>query len=315
MEFNIYQGNIVTFIVTSYDMLYTVYNNIFLILAGINCIFVCIGGKLLTTRITSARNDNIKFVKSLHNRKTREELGLFFIEGIRFTEEAVRAGAEIKWVFFSRKLLETRGGRQVLDEVTGTGVQAFEVSDSIFENISDTGTPQGILAVIKIKKYTIEDLTLEKGLLVLMESVQDPGNMGTIIRTADASGAKGVVLSKGCVDVYNPKTLRSTMGSIFHLPVYRSADFIKDVKEIKKLGVKALVSHLKGEKYHFEVDMQGSVAIIIGNEANGISEEAASLADELVKIPMPGQAESLNASVAAGILMYEAVKQRMRSNS
>lgn len=146
--------------------------------------------------------------------------------------------------------------------------------------------------------------------IVILDSIQDPGNMGTIIRTADAAGFRGIIISKGCVDPYNPKVLRTTMGSIFHIPLHLCDNLKKTLTEIKASNIRIYATHLKGSKNYYETDMTGNVAIIIGNEANGISNESQLMADELIRIPMPGKAESLNASVAAGLLMYESLRQR-----
>lgn len=149
---------------------------------------------------------------------------------------------------------------------------------------------------------------IETPLYILLENIQDPGNMGTIIRTADAADADGVFLSKGCVDIYNPKAVRSTMGSIFHLPIFTDVD-LKEL--VNKINVETVAAHLKGDKTPYDINMKKGIAIMIGNEGNGLSNELSEKADNLVKIPMPGKAESMNAGVAASIMIYEAVRQRM----
>ena len=173
-----------------------------------------------------------------------------------------------------------------------------------------TDNPQGILAIIKIKTCELENLFVDGSFLVVLDSIQDPGNMGTIIRTADAAGASGIIVSKGCVDIYNPKVLRATMGSIFHIPICLYDDMTELIIQLKERAIKVFTSFLKGGANYSEQDMSGNIALVIGNEANGISKEIASLSDFLVRIPMIGRAESLNASIAAAILMYEVVRQR-----
>lgn len=261
--------------------------------------------------ITSAHNPVVKEVKLLKAKKHRDEKKLFFIEGIRFVHEALKEKAEIIRVLISEDLARGKGGEEILELFACSNYETHMVSSRVFKEVSDTDNPQGILAVIKAKSYTLDEI-LEKGsFFVILDSVQDPGNLGTIVRTADAAGADGLILSKGCVDLYNPKVLRSTMGSIFHIPAYLNCDILETIDILKARSIKVYAAHLKGKESYFDIDMKDNVAVIIGNEANGISNEAASRADVLVKIPMPGRAESLNASVAAGLLMYEVVRQRL----
>lgn len=262
--------------------------------------------------ITSSQNPYIKEIKCLKERKHRENKNKFFIEGIRFVEEALCEDGMIDEIFISDQLTGNKGGKEILDKVYERNYKPLVVSDKLFKEISDTRTPQGILATIKAKQYSMDDIITDDNFLIILESIQDPGNLGTIIRTADAVGATGIILSKGCVDLYNPKVLRSTMGSIFHIPFYQSTDLVETLRWLKQKAVKVFAAHLKGSSNCFEVDMRGNVAVVIGNEAKGISDEAAKNADVLVKIPMNGRAESLNASVAAGILMYEVSRQRLR---
>jgi len=259
--------------------------------------------------ITSNHNLLIKEIKGLEIRKNREEKGLFIAEGLRFVEESVKEKALIDKIVVSNAFLEGKSGMDVMDRIHNIGLPCYVVSDKIFKEISDTRTPQGILAVIKKKDALIGDIIKSNNKIVMLESLQDPGNMGTIIRTADAAGMTGVVLSKGCVDVYNRKVLRSTMGSIFHLPIHRTDDFIGAINELKAKGIKVYASHLDGNINYYDINDYNNIAVIIGNEANGISDEAAMAADCLIRIPMPGRAESLNASVAAGILMYEVLRK------
>jgi TrmH family RNA methyltransferase len=152
-------------------------------------------------------------------------------------------------------------------------------------------------------------LNKENPFIVLLDSIQDPGNMGTIIRTADAAGFDGVIALNGCVDIYNPKVLRATMGSIFHIAIADHADMAETMSMIRKNGLKTFAAHLRGDKSIYEADMCAGGVILIGNEANGLSDELTLCADELVKIPMPGKAESLNASIASALFMYEMVRQ------
>jgi len=262
--------------------------------------------------ITSSQNTVVKELKSLKTKRTRDEKGLFFIEGIRFMEEALKENAEFDKIFISEKLADINGGSEILKRINNESYTIYSLPDKLFKEISDTENPQGILATIRFRKMSADEIHEDGRFYIILDSLQDPGNMGTIIRTADAAGVSGIIISKGCVDIYNPKVLRSTMGSVFHIPLYHSEDLIKTINKLKKSGCKIYAAHLKGSVNYFEEDMRGRSAIIIGNEANGISDEIAEQADVLVKIPMPGRAESLNASVAASLLMYEVVRQQNR---
>ena len=245
--------------------------------------------------IESSQNKIIKQINSLKQKKYRDKEGLFIVEGERLISEC-----SPEYVLAREDYAGSLDGFE----------RVYTASEALFDKISDTVSPQGILGVCKIPENDINDFDgKEKAFVVILERVADPGNLGTIIRTADAAGADAVILSEGCADPYNLKTIRSTMGSIFHLPVYRNVDLKEFLKNTK---IKTFAAHLKGTKSCYDTDMTESVGIIIGNEANGISDEISSLADELVKIPMPGRAESMNAAVAAGVMIYEAVRQRMR---
>lgn len=261
-------------------------------------------------QITSSQNPAVKELKSLKSRKDREEKGLFYIEGLRIVEEAVQEKANITGIFISEGFADTHAGSPLMRSMETLECKQYLIPDKLFAELADTETPQGILAVIGIRESHLEECLSEENLLVMLESVRDPGNMGTIIRTADAAGFTGIIVSKDCVDVYNPKVLRSTMGSIFHVPIYRSGNFPETIREIKARGIKVYAAHLEGKCSMYDADLAVDSAVIIGNEANGISREVAALADRLVKIPMAGKAESLNASIAAGVLMYEALRQR-----
>ncbi|HOJ09677.1 MAG TPA: 23S rRNA (guanosine(2251)-2'-O)-methyltransferase RlmB [Clostridiales bacterium] len=267
--------------------------------------------------IKSENNPLIKEVKALKTKKYREQKKLYFIEGLKFVEEALLSGADITKIFIS-ETLEINGKISGIKLITSKEepieYDIYVVPDNLFKGMSDTGTPQGILAVVKMRNYTMDDIIALKNnkdnLFVVLDSIQDPGNMGTIIRTADAADFTAIIVSKGCVDFYNPKVLRSTMGSIFHIPVVFCDNLADVLKYFRSQGIKTYAAHLNGTVSYFNVNMSNNAAIIIGNEANGISNETASLADIFIKIPMPGSAESLNASVAAGVLIYESVRQR-----
>ncbi len=261
--------------------------------------------------ITSANNNMVKEVKSLKQKKNREEKGRFFIEGLRFVSEALEESWQIETIILSDSFCLNESNKQLISLISDRKFNCYTVTDKIFGELSETSTPQGILAVMQTKMFEISDIIKAGSFMVILDSIQDPGNLGTIIRTADAAGAGGILMSKGCVELFNPKVLRSTMGSVFHLPIVVDCDLSESIQTLKEYGIKAYAAHLSGELSYFECNLRENCAIIVGNEANGISDDVANIADVLVKIPMPGKAESLNASVAAGILMYEAVRQRI----
>lgn len=260
-------------------------------------------------RLTGSQNPLVKEIRALKNKSGREEKGHFFIEGVRFVTEALNEKLTIRYLMVSETFSTDAASTQLLQSISD-GVDCYILPDSLFASISDTQNPQGILAVLDLKREQLKHADLNGGLLVLLDDIKDPGNMGTIIRTADAAGCEGVVVPAGCVDIYNPKVLRSTMGSIFHIPVYHCEDIAAAINIVREKGFKICASHLEGAASIYEADLTGSLALVIGSEAEGVGEETVKAADMLLRIPMPGRAESLNASVAAGIMIFEAARQR-----
>lgn len=240
--------------------------------------------------ITSIQNEQVKSWKKLQRKKYRTETETFLIEGYHLIEEAFKSGWE-----FSKVIVEE--GANVpswFGEATVT-----LVSKQVFKEISQTEAPQGIAAIVKMK-------TVKQGHdkhILLVDAVQDPGNLGTIIRTADAAGFSKVILGTGTVDLYNDKVIRATQGSIFHLPIEQD-DLRQAIPTLKQSGYSVWASTLESATYYKNVKADEKTALIIGNEGAGINEKLITLADKLVKIPIYGEAESLNVSVAAGILMY-----------
>lgn len=256
--------------------------------------------------IESSQNKIVKYLNSLKLRKEREKHNVFLAEGIKFVNE-IPSDWKVEMYAVSQSYAEENN----MELLENCNVHIF--SNEIFKSFSDTETPQGIAAVCYQKKYE-EDIifksNIKSGFYLIAEELNDPGNLGTIIRTADACGVSGVFLTKGSVDLYNNKVLRSTMGSVFHVPVIQNVDAKQIITKMKSINIKVFAAHLKGNMYHFDLDLKQPCGLIIGNEARGISEEVSQMCDCRVKIPMPGNAESLNASVAAGVLMYEVVRQR-----
>ena len=255
-------------------------------------------------------NQQQKYILNLQ-RKSRERKReqAFVIEGRKMFEEA--PADRIKMIVASESFCKSKEGAALLK-----GKKFDVVSDSIFETLSDTKTPQGILAIVKRLNYTMNDLMQVKNQkaphLVVLDNLQDPGNLGTIFRTAEAAGVTGILLSKDCVDVYNPKVIRSTMGAVFRMPFLYVEDLPEKIKDLQKEGIKTYAAHLRGENAYDEEDYTTGCAFLIGNEGNGLRDEVADCADCLIRIPMEGEAESLNAAMAAAVLMFEAGRQRRK---
>ncbi len=255
--------------------------------------------------ITSTSNQQMKKLSLLMKKaKERREQGLFVVEGIKMFREAPEEW--IEGVYVSEQFMENPEHEALL-----SGVTYEVVADSVFKAVSDTQTPQGILALIRMPHYTLEDVMQgERTHLLLLESVQDPGNLGTMVRTGEGAGITGVIMNRTTVDLFNPKTIRSTMGSIYRVPYVIADDFVATLQELKAKGVSLYAAHLKGKKQYDAFDYTVSTGFMIGNEGNGLSDEIADLADTYIKIPMCGQVESLNAAISASLLMYETNRQR-----
>ncbi len=260
-------------------------------------------------KITSKENDFIKHIKKLKDKKYRDINKEFIIEGIRLVAEAIQENAKIKQIV----LCDDCERSDLIPKELMYDIAKLEcvyVTENLFKYLSDVQNPQGILAVIeKDNEETQIDYTQD--IIVALDDVQDPGNLGTILRTVDSIGITQILVSKGTADCYNSKVVRSTMGAIFRIKVIECKDLLKTMKEIKKHKFKVMVSSLQTENSIYDVDYNKKV-IVIGNEANGVSEELQKLADEKVKIPMLGKTESLNASVATGIILYEYVRQKLK---
>ncbi len=262
-------------------------------------------------RIDSPANKKIKLAASLHSRKHREKEGLFIAEGIRLGEMAAAAGWDIVFGLYTAELSGQPRGQELLAKLKAQGCLLCETTAAVYRKASATDTPQGILLVMRQQKSRLQELPAGKQpLYVVLDGVQDPGNAGTIIRTADAVGADGVILLKGSVDVFSDKTVRSTMGSLFHLPVCTevTAGELTEFMASRSLTLYATALDASA-KPHFAQDFTQGAAIVFGNEGNGVSAE---ILQQAVKtyIPMYGRAESLNVGVSAAVVLYEAIRQR-----
>lgn len=249
--------------------------------------------------IESKNNNLFKEIKKLKEKKHRIKSNKYLIEGLRFVEEAIKSKVSIDSIIFTESFKEKNPD---LFLKINENIKLIQMNETLLKQLCSTENPQGIVGVINMQNKELKSGEL----VVLVDKVQDPGNMGTIIRTAHAAGAAGIVMTKGTVDIYNDKTLRSTMGSIFYIPIVEdnSLDF---VKSLKKEGYKLVVSSLQGKNNFFEENLQGKVMIAVGNEGNGVSDEVYDIADIKVKIPMPGEAESLNVAVATSIMILSLI--------
>lgn len=258
------------------------------------------------------QNPRIKYLRRLGSRRFREQEGKFLVEGVRFVEEALNSTWSVEMLVYCRRIIENQRGKALLENAASRGVSQIEVEDTLFGELAGTGTPQGVLAMVRQRGTTLDDLQAEgtPALLVLVDGVQDPGNLGTIVRSADAAGAGGVILLKGTSDIYNPKALRATMGSIFHVPVVQGLDAGDVMPYFTRRGIKTVAGDPRGEKVVYESDLTVPCALVVGSEAGGAGEAVLGMVSERVRIPMPGRAESLNVAISTAILLYEAVRQR-----
>lgn len=268
-------------------------------------------------RIESRENSIIKQCIRLASKKHRDKEGLYLIEGPNLVEEAMKNGADIRAILMSEGFdaEESFNGEGFDAEQSCEGADIYLLGDRLFSKVSLTETPQGIMAIVAKPKHDNED-ALAKALtergedanVLVLDKVQDPGNIGTMIRTADAAGYGAVILIKGSGDCYSPKVVRSAAGSLFRVPIIYVDTYEELEGLLRKLGKKIVATGFDTDKFYYDIDMTRNIALVIGNEGNGISKQLFEMADEIVKIPMHGNIESLNAAVAAGILMYEAVR-------
>ena len=254
--------------------------------------------------IESKNNNLFKEIKKLKEKKHRIKSNKYLIEGLRFVEEAIKSKVSIDSIIFTESFKEKNPD---LFLKINENIKLIQMNEALLKQLCSTENPQGIVGVINMQNKELKSGEL----VVLVDKVQDPGNMGTIIRTAHAAGAAGIVMTKGTVDIYNDKTLRSTMGSIFYIPIVED-DSLDFVKSLNKEGYKLVVSSIQGKNNFFEENLQGKDMIAVGNEGNGVSDEVYDIADIKVKIPMPGEAESLNVAVATSIMIYEKIRQSFK---
>lgn len=254
--------------------------------------------------ITSKDNEIVKEIKKLKDKKYRKEK--FIVEGLKMIVEAIEYNAKIELIAYR----EGFGISSIKSEINARNIKIIEISENVFNTLTEVVSSQGILAIIK-KEEKSKEIDYSQDFIIALDGIQDPGNLGTIIRTADAIDLKQIIVSKDTVDTYSPKVIRSTMGAIFRINVLEVENLAKELEKAKDKGFKVITTSLQTNKSIYDIDYKKSI-VVIGNEANGVSQEVREISDEMVKIPMHGKAESLNASVSAAIMMYEYVRQEMR---
>lgn len=259
-------------------------------------------------QITSPQNTRVKEWASLQEKKHRDKARKYIVEGIHLVQEALLAEADVECLAYDLDKGMPAELKGLLQSVQG--MEVIGVTAAIIDKCSSTNTPQPVFAIVRKEQQAVEAILAKKdSFVVVLDGVQDPGNVGTIIRSADAAGADGVILGHGCADLYNPKTIRSTMGSMFHLPVVEG-DLGEILPQAQDKGAMLVSTSLQGKESCYEHDFHGSQWLLIGSEGKGISPETAELVDKSIIIPMAGRAESLNAAMAATILLFEGMRQR-----
>lgn len=255
-----------------------------------------------------------RLIKNLiQSKKARIKNRCFIVEGTRNVGELLNSDYTIKLVAITKEFLVSNPDFiKLLYKKVPQG-SIYQLKTDELDKLTDTVTPQGILAVAEFKKTDLKDVIHGDFLVIALDKVKDPGNTGTIIRIADAAAADAVIVGKGCVDIYNPKVVRAAMGSIFHVPVIESEDLAKTLKDLQAAGAAIVTTHLGATRFYFDVNYKRASVIIMGSEDEGVSKDIVGISDEIVKIPMPGKAESLNVAVSCGVIVFEAVKQRINS--
>ncbi len=255
----------------------------------------------------------IEFSK-LRTKKGRSQQGRFLIEGLRLCEETEDSSWPIESVLFTRSFEQKPRGKRLLRKLQKRNTELIPVKSQVLSKLSDTVTAQGIVCVAKTKSLSLTDLR-ERDLkvIVALDGIGDPGNVGTLIRTADAFGVDGVILSSDTVELYNPKVVRSSMGSVFHLPVLDEVDLEKAIPQLKKRKFKILGTDVKEGTSVEKLNSSGRICLLIGSEAEGLDRRLLKLCDRIIHIPTCGRTESLNVAVAGGILLYEVMKKRGRA--
>ena len=263
----------------------------------------------MTADISKSR---LQKLLSYQQKKKRKRKNLFPIEGVRLVLEALQSDWEVGELYYSHSFKLTPSGNRILELARKRRVELLEVQEKVIRKMADTEKPQGVVAMVNMKHFSAEQ-TISSGrtdFVLALEDIRDPGNLGTLIRSADALGCDAVLLSENSVELYNPKVLRSNMGSLFHLPVIYPIKLLGALESLKQKKFRLVATSPSGGKNCNEVDFREPTCLLVGNEARGLTKEILELCDQRVTIPRWGKAESLNVSVAAGIIMYEIAQQK-----
>lgn len=257
--------------------------------------------------IKSKDNNKIKYIRNLSLKKFRDEENTFIVEGIKFVDEAINEKADIKFLLVSEEVL-----KHVVKKICTIDAQKLVVcSNRVFNSVADTVNAQGILAVINKKTFEVNEVINEYKFIIICDRIQDPGNLGTIVRIADAFGPAALFLNKGCVDVFNPKVVRASAGAIFRVPIIHGDD-LEFINIIKDKGYYIVATVVDSECTFDSIEKRNKIGVVIGNEGQGVSQHIINSSDIALTIKMTGRAESLNASVAAGISIYEIRKKLLK---
>ncbi len=264
--------------------------------------------------ITSKANARIKELRLLKQAKHRNARGAYFIEGVRLAEEVLRQTLPVQEIVYSPELEKTTRGIELLSTARRKILDAewLYVSDEVLGTICDTQSHQGILVVLRKREQSFEDIWRREGIILLLYRLQDPGNLGTIFRVADAGGAAGLVLSEETTDPYSPKVVRSSMGSLFRVPFLSNQDIVECLKELQSKGFRLWATAVQEGPAFWEVDFCTPTAVLFGREGGGVPKELMKMADGVLSIPMKPRVDSLNVAMAAGLVVYEAFRQRER---
>ncbi|MBQ3905746.1 MAG: 23S rRNA (guanosine(2251)-2'-O)-methyltransferase RlmB [Lachnospiraceae bacterium] len=263
--------------------------------------------------ITSYTNQKVKRIVSyIQKNKARREDNVFIVEGMKMLVEVPKKN--VREIYISESFSKNKKNEQDMQYIKLIGAEVEVVADDIFKKMADTQTPQGVMAVVSQFHYELADIighkNASKPLILVLENIQDPGNLGTMLRSSEGAGVSGIIMTRDTADIYNPKVVRSTMGSIFRVPFIYVENLPDTIRLLSQKGIKTYAAHLKGKHSYDKADYTGPTAFLIGNEGKGLSKEVADSADEYILIPMLGKVESMNAATSAALLTFEAARQR-----
>jgi RNA methyltransferase, TrmH family len=272
-----------------------------------------LGWVIVTDLITSARNSYVVEARKLDQRKHRQQQGRFAIEGLQLLHMALDSGAPPLEVFYCEELFAGDEAPALLDRFRQSPADLLPVSSEVMQTLSERDTSQGIFATFALIDRPLDSLKfLGRELVIVLDRLQDPGNLGTILRTADAAGASAVILLTPCADPFDPKTVRSSMGSLFNLPVIQTGDVDRLFMWLDNNGIKPIGADAKTGKMWTHCDWRGGVALVLGNEARGLSDDVSSYIQTWASLPIKGKADSLNVAIAGGVLMYAWVQANLQ---